>query len=380
MSTRAPPSKVPTGPRGHYPGAPMGPPASRPANGPRGQQRTFARAANSAVSRAGNGLLQQASTRYAQSRTPNLNQSITPAAQQVNQDGTAALVQGMAGLKVDNNNNAGMLQTQVFAPTLGPPPSYRDTILVPPGTAWAPSTAANHSVTPQNQHTRRGWFRNQICVTSGYNKSSFKVGDVIAVPYHKANLIPTARPADEVNITSVGPVYSKRRMFIVLWLTEEEMFCLPLYSWNQVGIEKKRHVINDYVCVGNWKYRHTFVSSGTHKPIWFVHRFPDGELTSTTTCHIAGGKHVEFREDISYVGRITGQSYGALMELWEERNEEFRTQPLDFPPEGDQDPRWESQKVRQQVNQQTSQQPSQQPNQWVAQRARQQTIQGLTMT
>ncbi|PIB01497.1 hypothetical protein CB0940_00182 [Cercospora beticola] len=302
---------------------------------PRGQQRTFAQAA----SRGGSKLLQQATTRYAQSRTPNFAPSNTPATRPVNENGAADLVQGMAGLNV-SNNNAATTQMNIVAPTLGPPPSYKNTILIPPGTAWAPSTSPNQSVTMQNQHHRRGWFRNEICVKSSYKKASFKVGDVISVPFHKANLIPQAQPADEVNITSVGPVYSKRRMFVVLWLADEEMFCLPLYSWNQVGMIRKQGYVKDYVSLGNWKYRDSFKPSGVHPAIWFVHRNEVSELTDTTTCHIAGGKHVEYQEDISYVGRITKSSYEALLDLWGTRNDEFTNQPTDFPPEGEQDQRW----------------------------------------
>ena len=38
-----------------------------------------------------------------------------------------------------------------------------------------------------------------------------------------------------------GPVYSKRRPMIVLWLTNSGMICLPLYSMSEISIKSLMH-------------------------------------------------------------------------------------------------------------------------------------------
>ncbi|GIZ40848.1 hypothetical protein CKM354_000417100 [Cercospora kikuchii] len=301
-----------------------------PPTGPRAPSRTYAQVSNSPASRGGNNLRQQATNRYAGSRVP--NQSIP-----------AGLLQSMAGMNIGGAPPAPLhatRQARVHVPSIAPPPSNQSVVIAPPPSVWVPSTAANLPVTLQNQHPRHGWFKNEICTTSPYHRGTFQVGDVIGAPYHKANMSKQAQPGHEVVISAVGPVFSKRRMFIVLWMTEEEMFCLPLYSWQNTGIQKKRKYIQDYVCVGNFNKKDKFRHSGVHEPVWFVHKYPDGELTDATTCHIAGGKYIEYKEDITKVGRITGSSFAALNELWQMRNQVFRSKQANFPPDGQQDQRW----------------------------------------
>ncbi|KAF2214950.1 hypothetical protein CERZMDRAFT_95326 [Cercospora zeae-maydis SCOH1-5] len=267
------------------------------------------------------------------------------------------------------------LKNNIFAPSMAPVYSTHS-IVIPRLPGWTPSTSVSLVVTMKNKHPRPGWFENEVCVTSNFHKGSFQVGDVISAPFHVANRAPKAIPGDEVNQTRVGPVFSKRRMFIVLWKTDEEMFCLPLFSWHQVGIQKKHKYIKDYVCVGNFKYQKKFRMMGVHNPIWFVHKRNDNELTSSTTCHITGGHMIAYDEDVGKVGRITGKSFEALLQLWDQRNKAYRTVQDNFPPEGAQDPRWTTQQVRQQTNQQMNQQMNQQsyqpPYQQSSQQLRQQ--------
>ncbi|KAI5356621.1 hypothetical protein Slin14017_G129950 [Septoria linicola] len=177
---------------------------------------------------------------------------------------------------------------------------------------WKSSTPSTMAVNDKNTHhkQRKGWFRNQAT----------------SLQFHtiKPKWTHPPSPGNEVNVTPVGPVFSKKRMFIILWMADEHMFCLPLYSWNRLGIQKKVQFIVDYVCIGNLKYKGRYRMIGTHDPLWFEHKDPDGELDNSTTCHIAGAHTVLYDEDIRMVGRLEAGSYTHLLQLWDWRNQQHR--------------------------------------------------------
>ena len=155
--------------------------------------------------------------------------------------------------------------------------------------------------------------------------------------------------AKELQITAHGPVFSKRRMFIVYYKGPEAMACLPLASWGGVGIKKKdtgEGSLNDFVCVVNFKDQEEFRQSGRmtgpNPPLLFVDKYDNrGGLSLATVCSLVGLRMIGYKEDITRVGRITGDSFGALSALWEKRNSLYWNQEADsFPPEGEQDGRW----------------------------------------
>lgn len=349
----------------------MGPPAA-----PAPKTLTFAQTLNSRPSRAGDNLRQQAAIRHTASRTGNATLPPTHESQYPNKADGNDLAQAMGHMGLGDSTAAGPahLKAKVYAPSMAPVYSTQS-IIVPQLPNWTPSTSVSLVVTMQNKHKRQGWFENDVCITSNFHKGSFQVGDVVSVPYHVANRCPTAQPGIEVNQTKVGPVFSKRRMFIILWHTDEYMFGLPLYSWHQVGISKKTKYIKDYVSVGNYKFKNKFHMTGYHNPIWFVHKRDDSELTSSTTCHITGAHMIAYDEDIGKVGRITEKSYHALLKLWDLRNKEYRSVQGTFPPEGAQDPRWANQQVFQQNNHQANSQANQQGYQQMSQQANSQANQ-----
>ncbi|PIB01055.1 hypothetical protein CB0940_00244 [Cercospora beticola] len=234
-----------------------------------------------------------------------------------------------------------------LCPSLAPAPSYASV-----KTRFALSQHPNDiQVYANNVHPKqhKGWFDNGVCVISPYHRGTFRQGDVVSVPFHISNTNPNVdKYQKEIQITAQGPVYSKRRMFIVLFKAREAMFCLPLYSWQQVGIEKKddgRGLIDDHVCVVNYKDRVEFETSGKvtgpHRPLFFVHRHENSVgLTESTTCQLVGGQWISYNEDIGKVGRITESSYDQMLLAWNERCKACWRDKDPFPVEGEQDYRF----------------------------------------
>jgi len=94
---------------------------------------------------------------------------------------------------------------------------------------------------------------NNVCVLSGYTKHNFQLGEIITIPLHQPDLNPHADPNDQCLAHTIqGPVYSKRRMVVVLWIYEEILFCVPLYTFGKRGISSRPHwLIPEYVSVKN---------------------------------------------------------------------------------------------------------------------------------
>ncbi|KAF2773097.1 hypothetical protein EJ03DRAFT_324148 [Teratosphaeria nubilosa] len=90
------------------------------------------------------------------------------------------------------------------------------------------------------------------CKVSGRTKRNFRMGDIISLPYHSANMDQYLQPTDRrLAETCEGWVFSKRRMMIVLWLHADDMFAIPLFIWHGAGLQKKMHAIHEYVDIKN---------------------------------------------------------------------------------------------------------------------------------
>ena len=79
--------------------------------------------------------------------------------------------------------------------------------------------------------TRVG-FSNHVVRVSNYKRRDFALGDIISIPFHSPNQNPNVDAENDVNFvhTVAGPVYSKRRMVVILQIYTENMFYLPLYT------------------------------------------------------------------------------------------------------------------------------------------------------
>jgi len=117
--------------------------------------------------------------------------------------------------------------------------------------------------------------------------------------------------------TEYGPVYSKRRMMIVIYKHIEDMTCLPLYSFGYRGILCKpvnlgpEHVgviDRDDQTYKNESVYQAFVATCRRKP-----------LHPATACRLTGGTNVNCKEDIAQIGIINQQSYNRLEALYADR-------------------------------------------------------------
>lgn len=184
---------------------------------------------------------------------------------------------------------------------------------------WGPGGSrmgAPSKMTMNSNMSYYGPVNTVVCKRSGFGKGSFKLGEIVSIPFHTPNLNPNVLLIDRrLTQTCEGPAYSKRRMMVVAWMHKKDMFCLPLFSHNQTGLQKKKDVIEEYICVKN-------VGTDPH----FVNEHPNyapveadmrrGKLDPTTTVHLIGGMKVSYNEDICKCGRITEDSYNTLIERW----------------------------------------------------------------
>lgn len=164
------------------------------------------------------------------------------------------------------------------------------------------------------------WFRNPVCIKSPYKREEFRVGQVIAVPFHVSNMNEKLDPSDKgLTMTNFGPVLSKRRMFIILHIHLEGFFCLPLYSFGGRGLDAKRGDREiEYVPIMDQAHQGNFddVISKHYPPLVHKHDNPNSSLIKSTVCHLTGGVNISWQEEITTVGRLTHQSFLDLIEYW----------------------------------------------------------------
>ncbi|RMY98262.1 hypothetical protein D0862_07681 [Hortaea werneckii] len=161
---------------------------------------------------------------------------------------------------------------------------------------------------------------------SNCTRQDFQKGQIIAIPFHTANTNPNVDPTtdDQLAMTIWGPVYSKRRMVIVMWIHERDMFCLPLYAFSGQGINSRgKDIIHEYVALKNAGKTHT--NFGKYPAIEVVPKYKD--LHKDTTVHITGGLRVGCNEDITRVGKLTKQGYFDLLALWKRLSNDAQQEP-----------------------------------------------------
>lgn len=215
----------------------------------------------------------------------------------------SAVANQFSRLEVSGVQKQDWRSTKVYDPSLGPTRSMMTT-------NWRSSTVGSN-VTGR---TGRQVFQNAVCTLSNFSRSDFHQGDVIAAPFHVANTNPNASPSDPRLVKTVeGFAYSKRRMLVVLFVYSQDMYCLPLYSFGNRGLEAKPEALRkEYVCTRN-EGEEEKENPGVHRAVVIRSRRP---LTESTTIHLTGGIRVGCNEDITSVGRLTKQSYGELVDIW----------------------------------------------------------------
>ncbi|KAK3674675.1 hypothetical protein LTR78_005397 [Recurvomyces mirabilis] len=222
------------------------------------------------------------------------------------------LAKSRAPTQINAAASTAALASQIGQMNLGSPPAQ---------TPWDPSQGPTHSnvdlqsmaawrakAAPQSfagsAVTTRYACYNVLCRSSGWNRSNFRKGDVIAIPFHTANTNPHVDPNDPaLGKTIWGPVYSKRRMVIVLWIHERDMFCLPLFTHNHTGLSGKgKHILHEYVSLKN-KGDRAHVQQGLYPPVEVdAYKRP---MDKGTAIQLTGGLRVSCNDDVTLAGRVT---------------------------------------------------------------------------
>lgn len=174
--------------------------------------------------------------------------------------------------------------------------------------------------------TRVG-FSNQVVRASNYKRQDFALGDIISIPFHSPNQNPNVDVENDVNFvhTVAGPVYSKRRMVVILYIHTDNMFYLPLYTWNKRGISSRlRKVKGEYVGLKDTTDQN-YKNEGDYPPIVATSR--KKAWHPATSIHLTGGGTVECTDDITFCGRVDKPSYMRLRKLFKERVEKAEGQP-----------------------------------------------------
>lgn len=195
----------------------------------------------------------------------------------------------------------------VYDPSVGPTKSTMTT------TKYQSSAALSRASSSRSHRTA---LYDRYCRVTGCTRRDFRLGEVISAPYHTANTNPNYKLYDErITLTVEGPAYSKRRMMVVMFIHEQDMFCLPLYSHENRGLSgKPDYLKKEYVCMANVGDE-GFVNQGLYPPVEVVANRP---VLRTTCVQLTGGLRVGCNEDITDVGRLTRKSYQELVELWDE--------------------------------------------------------------
>jgi hypothetical protein len=187
---------------------------------------------------------------------------------------------------------------------------------------WRDNTAAS-----QVSSTRsiRPPYLSEYCKTTNYTCRHFRLGEVITVPYHTSNTNPhVAADDDRLTLTVVGPAYSKKRMMVVLFIHIQDMYCLPLYSFNNRGLQgKPEHLKKEYVCMAN-DGDEDFSNQGVRPPVIIQAHHP---VLENTTVHLTGGVRVGCNELVHSAGRLTQDTYYELVGVWSELVNGAKTEP-----------------------------------------------------
>jgi len=190
---------------------------------------------------------------------------------------------------------------------------------------WRPKVPAAPTTQVSNMSAREQ-IASIYATKPRYKRGNFSKGLIIALPFHTANLNANVVPNDRRLAKTVeGYVYSKRRMLVVMWMYKQDMFCLPLYTFESKGIQgKPDYLRQEYVSVQNASDK-KFENQGVHDPIAakaFTKRFD-----AVSAVHITGGVRVGCNEDISLCGKLTRRGYTQLVGLFNDSREEALKEP-----------------------------------------------------
>jgi hypothetical protein len=145
--------------------------------------------------------------------------------------------------------------------------------------------------------------------------SSFGKGDILSTPFHTSNLHQTTQHRYDFRplYTPNGPVYSLRRLVVVLWLFGETMLCLPLYSFALEGIMAvPQRLQKEYVSLGD--ERDQIEHPIGDQSILRIQVGCEGtkKMHPKALVHLSGAVEVRYDDEIVCVGRMPEKSFEEL--------------------------------------------------------------------
>lgn len=156
---------------------------------------------------------------------------------------------------------------------------------------------------------------------SNLKNSDYCRGDIVNLPFHAPN---TNKNLDPTNAnlanTKAGFVYSKRRYAVVLWVTETQIFCVPIFTYQGRGVTsrpwKQRF---EYICLRSYN-DNNYINDGNYDPVVTK----SGILSNKSCIHITAGFVMECKSDISMHGYLDKKSHDRLYDLWQKLTEDAK--------------------------------------------------------
>ncbi|KAF2172227.1 hypothetical protein M409DRAFT_49951 [Zasmidium cellare ATCC 36951] len=150
----------------------------------------------------------------------------------------------------------------------------------------------------------------------------FKLGQIIALPFHIPNLNPKNKATyPRLALTCEGPVFSKRRLVTILLKHQNVLFCLPLYSFEGQDLACKPDKLKwEYIPVMN-KGDTKFRNPGKLQACEVETYDPKRPMKKTSCIQLTGGVKVDPVEHISFVGRMDQASYARMLAFYDRRYE-----------------------------------------------------------
>jgi hypothetical protein len=173
-----------------------------------------------------------------------------------------------------------------------------------------------------------------VCRMSNKTRKDWKQGDILQVPMHVEAMDPKlARDSPNLRFTDIGPVFSKRRMMVVLHVFHDIMECLPLYTNGKKGLEnvpKEQKV--EWVPVVNYgSERHLKMASDSTARHLSVRlwgkRKEEREVDEHSHVHFTESVKVDCAGHIWKVGQCDEPSFQKLHDLRIELNQTAREEP-----------------------------------------------------
>jgi hypothetical protein len=73
-------------------------------------------------------------------------------------------------------------------------------------------------------------------------------GTIISAPFHSQYRHYTISTLDHnTGVSAFGPVYSKYRMMVIMESWSEHVVCLPIYTYNGKGLERRQNMVSEYM-------------------------------------------------------------------------------------------------------------------------------------